>query len=146
MIAQFKKLASVLLVAAVGGATSVSIYKHFEENQRPNFGTVKTPVQKVNYANDVPANLDFTEAAGKTVAAVVHVKTTYSVQPVNQFFNPFNFFGNPGYSIPQQQQQSAGSGVIISDDGYIVTNNHVVADAEKVEVTLDDKRKKKTSY
>ncbi len=140
MIAQFKKLASVLLVAAVGGATSVSIYKHFEENQDPNFITSKTPVQKVNFTNTVPANLDFTEAAGKTVAAVVHVKTTYSVQPVNQFFNPFNFFGNPGYNMPQQQQQSAGSGVIISDDGYIVTNNHVVADAEKVEVTLDDKR------
>ena len=139
MIAQFKNLASVLLVAAVGGATSVSIYKHFEVDMKP--AVIKNaPVQKVNFTGEIPASLNFTDAAEKTVAAVVHVKTTYNYQPVNQLFNPFNFFGNPGYNMPQQQQQSAGSGVIISDDGYIVTNNHVVAEAEKVEVTLDDKR------
>lgn len=42
--------------------------------------------------------------------------------------------------MPQQQQQASGYGVIISDDGYIVTNNHVVDNAEKIEVALDDKR------
>jgi Do/DeqQ family serine protease len=49
------------------------------------------------------------------------------------------FFGNPE---PRQQpkQEGTGSGVIISADGYIVTNNHVVADAEKIEITLHDKR------
>ena len=49
------------------------------------------------------------------------------------------FFGNPE---PRQQpkQEGTGSGVIISADGYIVTNNHVVADADKIEITLHDKR------
>ena len=41
---------------------------------------------------------------------------------------------------PSQQQLGLGSGVIISADGYIVTNNHVIADAERLEVTLNDNR------
>lgn len=43
-------------------------------------------------------------------------------------------------SQPRAPQQASGSGVIISDDGYIVTNNHVVEDADKIEVQLTDKR------
>ena len=65
------------------------------------------------------------------------------------FFNdPFfeYFFGNPGGSQrrqqqePKQQQMGLGSGVIISSDGYIVTNNHVIDDAERLEITLNDNR------
>src|SRR6185436_10665446 len=53
-------------------------------------------------------------------------------------FDPFrDFFGSPQ---PQRQQEASGSGVIITDDGYIVTNNHVVDEADKVEVTLNDNR------
>ena len=58
-----------------------------------------------------------------------------------------SFFGQPqrrqapqGRQRPQQQQSGLGSGVIISEDGYIVTNNHVIANAERLEVTLNDNR------
>ena len=73
--------------------------------------------------------------------AVVHVKTEYAPQR-NQlyYYDPFHMWG---WEQPQQSprtQMGYGSGVIISGDGYIVTNNHVVKDADKVEVTLYDRR------
>lgn len=78
--------------------------------------------------------------------AVVYVSTT-QVMKVRQspfFSNPFfrQFFGNmPGYSAPEKQVMHAlGSGVIVSPNGYIVTNNHVIAHATHIEVTLSDKR------
>lgn len=102
---------------------------------------------------------DFTRTAESTVNGVVSVKS-YATPRVHQqmqsgsdfFSNPFFdfFFGNPyGQQTPRRQtpreepkqrQIGLGSGVIISKDGYIVTNNHVVADAERLEVTLNDNR------
>lgn len=91
---------------------------------------------------------DFTFAAEKSTPAVVHIKSTIVNKPSEQRGrrngnDPFrDFFGdeyfNP-YGGPQQGQ-SSGSGVIISAEGYIVTNNHVVENADEIEVTLQDKR------
>jgi Do/DeqQ family serine protease len=98
---------------------------------------------------------DFTNAAESTVNGVVSVKSyatprTRTMQGNNMFNDPFFdfFFGQPQQrqQTPQQQEQpkqrqiGLGSGVIISKDGYIVTNNHVIADAERLEVTLNDNR------
>lgn len=85
---------------------------------------------------------DFTYAAESCVDAVVYVKVTIkSQQPQSQMNDPFFqfFFGG----VPQAQereQQGSGSGVIIRSDGYIVTNNHVVNGATKVEVSLNNNK------
>jgi len=83
------------------------------------------------------AALDLTYAAEQTVNAVVHVTTETAVNVRDPFADYFW-----GYRAPQQQQvrQGAGSGVIISNDGYIVTNNHVVEGADKIQVHLNDSR------
>jgi Do/DeqQ family serine protease len=82
--------------------------------------------------------IDFTYAAEQTVHAVVHVRTKSMVG--NQSDNPImEWFYGDRYSRPREVQ-GFGSGVIISSDGYIITNNHVIEDAESVEVKLNDNR------
>ena len=78
-------------------------------------------------------------AAEKSVNAVVHIKTEIHAKSSSyeNFFGPFrDYLGNP-YS--NNTYVAFGSGVIISPDGYIVTNNHVVENAEKVSVTFNNK-------
>jgi len=82
--------------------------------------------------------IDFTYAAEMTVHAVVHVRTKSMVGP--EASNPiWEYFYGDRYSKPREVA-GYGSGVIISADGYIITNNHVIEDAENVEVKLNDNR------
>jgi serine protease Do len=80
--------------------------------------------------------VDLTYAAELTVHAVVHVHIKMMEAPDNPIMDWF--YGNRN-SKPQPIS-GYGSGVIISNDGYIITNNHVVENAESVDVTLNDKR------
>lgn len=100
--------------------------------------------------------LDFTKTAENVVNAVVHIKSTQaftgrqeSPNAFRQLPDPFReFFGDPEnspfFQDPRgngpQARVGTGSGVIINQDGYIVTNNHVVAEADDLEVTLYDNR------
>ena len=77
---------------------------------------------------------------------MVHVKKTFSTQasasdPWGDLFGDdfYHFFGAP-QNPKELKQEATGSGVIISDDGYIVTNNHVISDADNIEVRLYDNR------
>lgn len=81
--------------------------------------------------------VDFTEVAAKTIDAVVHIKCEITkLTPMYQSF--FGMIINQG--MQRQTYSAFGSGVIITSDGYIVTNNHVVQDAARITVTLNDKR------
>ena len=104
--------------------------------------------------NTPPGAVDFTQPAQAATPAVVHIKTKTNAKQVNNNLprvrqNPFSdffdddlfnqFFGGGRMNIIPEQRAS-GSGVIISDDGYIVTNNHVVQNADEITVTLSNKR------
>jgi serine protease Do len=95
----------------------------------------------------------FTSVVKKAAPAVVHVRVEKSVTRRGQ--NPFDFFNDPFFERffgpqfrhPRQEemprefkQQGAGSGIIISSDGLILTNNHVVGDADNITVRLADER------
>jgi serine protease Do len=85
-----------------------------------------------------PGQVDFTWAAEQTVHAVVHVRTKTMV---GQPYNPImEWFYGDRYSNRPREVAGYGSGVIISADGYIITNNHVVEEAENIEVKLNDNR------
>ena len=88
---------------------------------------------------------DFSYAAETAVEAVVFVKVTVKTQQQQyQTDDPFfRFFFGDGYDQQQPRervQKGSGSGVIIRPDGYIVTNNHVVANASEIEVTLNNNK------
>lgn len=102
--------------------------------------------------NAVPQNpVDLTYAAEKAVNSVVYIKvTTNSKTQTIEYNDPFedffgDFFGRGGGGGQQRKIQTpkrtgAGSGVILTEDGYIVTNNHVVGEADEITVKLNDNR------
>ena len=121
-----------------------------ENKSASNDGFVNTTTRTVDMSRD------FTDVAESTINCVVSIKSYATPQQSmygGDFFDPFEFFFGPGYGQGQRQRnqqqekqksepqpRGMGSGVIISADGYIVTNNHVIDGAEKLEVTLNDNR------
>lgn len=134
-----KQLLLSIIIAVIGGLIAVGAYRiFFDKGDRVVTATVATPVGFTNLPADSQNGMfDFTIAADKSIHAVVHVKTQMTSQA---YRNPiFEYFYGDRYQEPEPVI-GFGSGVIISTDGYIVTNNHVVANSDKVYVTLNDKR------
>jgi len=138
------KLIPVILTAALTSVMTLFAVSHFQHNV-PYFAAAETrhnALPSFTSEGTMPANAgaaNFELAAQNSVKAVVHVKTTTNARAVmadgNDMFS--QLFGQRQYLIPSQM--GSGSGVVISPDGYIVTNNHVVADANEVTVTFNDR-------
>ena len=104
--------------------------------------------------------LTFTNTAEEVLEAVVHIKSTQtsSNSMINSRRSPRNlpdpfkdFFGDQFFrfespkQMPNRPRVGTGSGVIINEKGYIVTNNHVIENADDLEVTLHDNRSYKAT-
>jgi serine protease Do len=143
-----KKIIGVFLIALAGGAVSLGLYKVFEKKQIPYSYSAqdRVPVSRTDYMPGAPFNEpDFETAAAISVHAVVHVKTEFQRRS-SVYDDFFDFFNNGQPFRGQMNPMTAyGSGVIISPDGYIVTNNHVVQDADNITITMNDKRVFKAS-
>jgi Do/DeqQ family serine protease len=139
----FKQLISTFAIAAVGGVVGVGAYKYVGEDSKPVIFQQAQP-QLYHSAGMTTAPQDFVEAANKTTDVVVHIKAAQTKAATSMQMNPFrDFFGDDffggGDGMPSPQI-GTGSGVIVSADGYIVTNNHVIDNADELTVTLHDNR------
>lgn len=144
----FKKL---LLAALLGGGISAGIVKVFEKPAVTKIETVDgNYARSAIYTKDAEGNLipiDFTATAEKVTGAVVHIKSTSLNSTSNREMEMFDFFFNDPFFDNQRPYQrkpmprvGTGSGVIIDAQGHIVTNNHVIKDADELEVSLTDGR------
>ena len=105
------------------------------QQEAPTTPVVSSPPKLVNNYGLTGAPNSFADAAERAMPAVVNITSITQHQArTERERRYYQFFGSPGPS------KSTGSGVIISDRGYIVTNNHVIKGATKVEVTLSDNR------
>ncbi|MEM1136623.1 MAG: Do family serine endopeptidase [Bacteroidota bacterium] len=145
-----KNFGKTIIAAALGGLITIGIYKVAFDQKPIIIEKPAAPVASVTKFNNSVAdniNLDFSTTAEIATPAVVHITSTITSNAVGNMQDvpyPFRFFFDDEQLRQQapreRQQQGSGSGVIISGDGYIVTNNHVVEKADKLQVILNDKR------
>ncbi len=136
-----KRFGTLFLAAILGSLCTIGVVEFFKKDAVKLTYAMQAPVSQVSYTTDESGTtipLDFTAVAAQVTPAVVHIKSTQSGRAQDQGIDPLRDFFGPRYQ--QGPSQSSGSGVIINESGYIVTNNHVVQDAEIVEVTLSDNR------
>ncbi|MCC8425084.1 Do family serine endopeptidase [Mucilaginibacter sp. UR6-11] len=145
-----KRIGLTLLTAFVGGAMALGTYKLVEKKYADNmsFDDKQQVYFASNHLSPITSSageVDFTQAAAAVTPAVVYIRTTYSNSAQNSQQDELQrMFGDMfGQRMPRQNtpQMASGSGVIISPDGYIVTNNHVVAKADKIEITTNNHRR-----
>jgi serine protease Do len=129
----------VVLVAACIGGVVGSIYTvKFLDYSTPTYPSIEARqnLVKANYKIDssyqVPKGLDFLATAKQATGSVVHIRTSYG--PGDFSFNALEFRHD-------WSARSSGSGVILSDDGYVVTNHHVIEDANNIEVVMNNNQR-----
>jgi Do/DeqQ family serine protease len=156
MKSTLKKLLPFAVVGVISGATTVGALQYFghtSNNGDQSYFTTSAPNTSFAGMNTGAVGDDFVKAAKTTVPAVVTIKnyqsrttSRASEQDLFDFFFGDPFGGGKGQQRQKPQQtpdnmpSGMGSGVIISPDGYIISNNHVVAGANKLEVVLSNKK------
>lgn len=147
---QLKKLAPFAIVGVISGATTFGAINYFNDNNNNTedlsyFSTSRNDAQFAGMS--AAMGDDFVKSSKTTVPAVVTIRNyqtrTSSGRSMDQDIFEF-FFGdgmrNQRRETPKDLPSGLGSGVIISADGYIISNNHVVANSNKLEVVLSNKK------
>ncbi|HEX4122021.1 MAG TPA: DegQ family serine endoprotease [Verrucomicrobiae bacterium] len=148
----YKKLTAVLLGGAIAAGSYAVVLTVHAKDQQSKARSIGLIVDDRPLAHDVKLSTSFAPIVKKVSPSVVKVEVKIPGKeeteqgsggefPDNPFFR--QFFGNQ-FSGPRKMytppEHGVGSGVIVTKDGYILTNNHVVEDANEVKVTLSDGR------
>lgn len=147
---------TMMLASFLGGGLSLFGYKYLGDDKKYESIEKSQRAHFTNYLADtsivVPEGLNFIYAADVVRPSVVHIRTYYEAKgsaqnlqgtPLDDMLK--DYFGDR-FEMPNDRyhqgrpQEASGSGVILAADGYIVTNNHVIEKADKIEVVLNDKR------
>jgi len=139
----------VLVAALVGGVVAIAGVSFLLRPQNADSFDEKQKSSFVNLLSGgdftVPDGINFIASAELVTPAVVHVKSEVGYTSRSQRDPIQEFFGIPepgmGPGRPNAMPISSGSGVIISPDGYIVTNNHVIEGATRVDISLDNNKR-----
>ncbi len=147
MVKQSNILKTLLfsLVGIISGFLGASMYSYFNST-KPNYISQPKQNSQESYYNVSNKNvvkssrsalekIDFTIASSKSTNSVVYVRTYAETQYQRYSWMDMFFRGRAS----DQVAVGSGSGVIFSEDGYIVTNNHVIEDADKIEVVYNKK-------
>lgn len=135
---------TVVLTAALTSLGTFYLAARYTQQHQP-FVTYNSrpPVSFTGFGGGPSPSVDFEAAASSSVPAVVHIKTTMKTTRISAEEEMLNqLFQNPWQGSQQYGGRpigESGSGVVFSPDGYIVTNNHVVAGADNVTVTFNDR-------
>jgi Do/DeqQ family serine protease len=154
------KILGQFIIALIGGIVAILIYRTFDQQSTSSTSVnrVSNPLgRNISYNSSTVDSINnvftvgFGEAAESTLKQVVHIRSRIATRAQR---NPFyEFFGDGFYEQQyenkewqqEQLQEASGSGVIVSNDGYIVTNNHVIDDAQEVIVSTYNGREYKAT-
>ncbi len=132
----------IVCIGFLSGISGAYVFSKFQPKpvyfQTESRGSDPASVSQVNYKGANLASADFVKASQASINSVVFIKTLTNQRvnndPFFDFFNGIDFFGRRG------PVASSGSGVILTADGYIVTNLHVVKDANQIEVITNNNK------
>ena len=132
-----KAILKISLVSLISSGLTFMFFISFYIPKKLNIEAAIAPIAPMNFSSNYEtintAPTDFVLAANKSIGAVVHIKNTANSSSDNYL----NYF----LGEDKRARVGTGSGVIVSPDGYVLTNNHVIENATKLEVTTNDNKR-----
>lgn len=137
MIKLLLKSSAFILSGVIGGVVVFLMMEGIQDKNKNNHSTLSPVIFNHNTHTPIQGNLDFVTSAERSTSSVVNISVSTKARTQNRRESIFDLFGFEDFFGPQFQapRNGSGSGVVYTSDGYIITNSHVVGDADIITVT-----------